>query len=183
MLFIKQERNFDFRKHPLLGGVVIKTITRINDWGWVMKRKIIPYNPKLKELAKKLRQSMTFSEVKLWNEIKNGQLMGYDFDRQRPIGNYIVDFYCKDLLLALEIDGITHHDEKVFLKDKIRQEELEKQGVSFLRFDAMLVINKEEAVVREIRRWIWEYEKKNAVNENVVRKRAALENPKSRKRQ
>ena len=72
---------------------------------------------------------MTFSEVKLWNEIKNGQLMGYDFDRQRAIGNYIVDFYCKDLLLALEIDGITHQDEKVMYKDKIRQGELEMCGM------------------------------------------------------
>jgi len=50
--------------------------------------------------------------------------MGYDFDRQRPIGNYIVDFYCKDLNLALEVDGITHLDEKVILKDKIRQDKL-----------------------------------------------------------
>lgn len=76
---------------------------------------------------------MTFSEVKLWNELKNGQMMGYDFDRQRPIGNYIVDFFCKDLQLAIEVDGITHHDEKAVLKDKIRQEELEAMGISFLR--------------------------------------------------
>ena len=116
-----------------------------------MKRKIIPYNPKLKELAKKLRQNMTFSEVKLWNELKSGQLMGYDFDRQRPIGNYIVDFFCKDLQLALEVDGITHLDEKVIEKDKIRQEDLEELGVYFLRFDALLVVNKVEAAVREIR--------------------------------
>ena len=46
-----------------------------------MKRKIISYNPMLKELAKILRRSMTFSEVKLWNELKSGQMMGYDFDR------------------------------------------------------------------------------------------------------
>ena len=146
----------------------------------MMKRKIIPYNPYLKELAKKLRKTMTFSEV--WNEIKNGQLMGYDFDRQRPIGNYIVDFYCKDLLLALEIDGITHQDEKVMFKDKIRQAELEMSGVTFIRFDAMLCINKVEAVIREIGRWILEYEQKNGVNENVLRKRLALENPRSRRR-
>ena len=125
---------------------------------------------------------MTFSEVKIWNEIKNGKLMGYDFDRQRPIGNYIVDFYCKDLMLALEIDGITHHDEKVMLKDGIRQKELEMHGVSFLRFDALLVINKVEAAIKEIERWILAHEEKNGVNENVKRKRDALENPKSRKR-
>ena len=148
----------------------------------MMKRKSIPYNPKLKEFAKKLRKTMTFSEVKVWNELKNGQLMGYDFDRQRPIGNYIVDFYCKDLLLALEIDGITHQDERVMYKDKVRQLELEAMGVIFIRFDAMLCVNKVEAVVREIGRWILEYEKKNGVNENAIRKRKALENPGPRKR-
>ena len=114
---------------------------------------------------------MTFSEVKLWNELKNGQLMGYDFDRQRPIGNYIVDFFCKDLQLAIEVDGITHLDEKIIVKDFIRQEDIESYGVSFLRFDALLVVNKVEAAVREIRDWINEYEEKNGVSEFVLRKR------------
>ena len=48
---------------------------------------------------------MTLSEVLLWKSIKGKQMLGYDFDRQRPIDNYIVDFYCKDLKLAIEIDG------------------------------------------------------------------------------
>lgn len=136
-----------------------------------MKRNIIPYNPKLKELAKRLRQNMTFSEVKLWNELKNGQLMEYDFDRQRPIGNYIVDFFCKDLQLAIEVDGITHLDEKVIAKDFVRQEDIQSYSVHFLRFDALLVVNKVEAAVREIRNWIIEYEEKHGVNEYVLRKR------------
>ena len=140
-----------------------------------MRRKIIPYNPKLKSLAKKLRQNMTFSEVLLWNEIKNGQMMGYDFDRQRPIGNYIVDFYSKDIALALEVDGITHEDEQVRFNDAIRQQELESFNVSFLRFDALLVINKVEAVVREIRNWILSYEEKNGVSEYILRKRLKME--------
>ena len=143
-----------------------------------MKRKIIPYDPNLKDLAKKLRQNMTFSEVKLWN----GKMMGYDFDRQRPIGNYIVDFYCKDLQLALEVDGISHEDEKIILTDEIRQEELETFGVTFLRFDALLVINKVESVVKEIERWILDYKNKNGVPEFVKRKRIAMDNPKQRKR-
>jgi len=146
-----------------------------------MKRKIIPYNPKLKELAKKLRQNMTFSEVILWNEIKNGQMMGYDFDRQRPIGNYIVDFYCKDIGLALEIDGITHEDENVKSNDVNRQKELESFKVTFLRFNALLVVNKVEAVVREIRNWILSYEKKNGISGCVLRKRIQLENLKKEK--
>lgn len=140
--------------------------------GWVnMKRSIIPYNPNLKVLAKQLCQNMTFSEVKRWNELKNGQLMGYDFDRQRPIGNYIVDFFCKDLQLAIEVDGITHLDKNVIIKDFIRQEDIESYGVCFLRFDALLVVNKVEAAIREIRDWIVAYEEKNGVSEFVLRKR------------
>jgi len=120
---------------------------------------------------------MTFSEVKLWNEIKNGKLMGYDFDRQRPIGNFIVDFYCKDLQLAIEIDGITHEEHKALLKDKIRQEDLEILGVKFLRFDAVLVINKVEAVVREIRIWIEDFERKKETSEPVLRRSSKKFNP------
>ena len=136
-----------------------------------MKRDIIPYSPHLKELAKKLRKNMTFSEVKLWNELKQGQMLEYDFDRQRPVINYIVDFYCKDLKLAVEIDGITHTEQKIAAKDVIRQKELEEYGITFLRFDALLVITKVEAVVRQIRDWIEEYEKQNPVPESVQRRR------------
>jgi very-short-patch-repair endonuclease len=137
-----------------------------------VKRKIIAYDPWLKEFAKKLRKNMTFSEVKLWNALKKGQIMSYDFDRQRPIGGYIVDFYCKDLQLAIEVDGITHQEEKMIAKDKRRQKELELAGVTFLRFNALLVINKVEAVVREIANWIEDYEKQNGVSEFVKRRRS-----------
>ena len=82
--------------------------------------KIIPYNPNLKALARKLRKDMTFGEVLLWNELKNDQLWGFDFDRQRCIDNYIVDFYCKDLMLAIEVDGMSHYGEEAFNKDEIR---------------------------------------------------------------
>ena len=78
---------------------------------------------------------MTFSEVLLWNELKQKKMLGYDFDRQRPIDNYIVDFYCKDLMLAIEVDGISHDFEEVMDNDEIRQKRLEDLGVYFLRFD------------------------------------------------
>jgi len=70
-----------------------------------MKRKILPYNPKLKEYARRNRRNMLLPEVLLWNELKNGKMLGFDFDRQRPIDQFIVDFYCKDLMLAIEVDG------------------------------------------------------------------------------
>ncbi len=75
---------------------------------------------------------MTLSEVLLWQEFKGKQMLGYDFDRQRPIDNYIVDFYCKDLQLAIEIDGESHTHEEVAENDKKRQIRLEELGVRIL---------------------------------------------------
>ncbi|WDF54789.1 endonuclease domain-containing protein [Mucilaginibacter sp. KACC 22063] len=89
-----------------------------------MPDKIIPYNPKLKELARKLRKNMTLGEALLWNELKQDKLLGFDFDRQRCIDNYIVDFYCKKLHLAIEIDGHYHELEETFNNDLIRTERL-----------------------------------------------------------
>ena len=121
-----------------------------------MKRKIIPYNPKLVPLAKKLRKDMTLSEVLLWQELKGKQMLGFDFDRQRPIDEYIVDFYCKDLQLAIEIDGESHTHEEVAENDKIRQKRLEGLGVRFLRFDDLEVKREMGYVLNEIYHWIKE---------------------------
>ena len=73
-----------------------------------MKNEIIPYKPYLKKLARQLRLNSTLSEVLLWNELKQKKMHGYDFDRQKPIDDFIVDFYCKRLKLAIEIDGESH---------------------------------------------------------------------------
>jgi len=117
-----------------------------------MQRKILLYNPILKELAKQLRKNMTLSEVLLWNELKNKKLLKMDFDRQRPILNYIVDFYCKDLMLAIEIDGDSHNEK--YEQDRKRQKELEDVGVRFLRFDDLEVKKNMDNVLREIENWI-----------------------------
>ena len=125
-----------------------------------MRRKILPYNSKLKPLAKALRQNMTFSEVLLWNELKQKKMLEYDFDRQRPIDNYIVDFYCKDLMLAIEVDGISHDFEEVRDNDEIRQKRLEDLGVNFLRFDDREVKRDMANVLRTIEYWILEQKEK-----------------------
>ena len=116
------------------------------------RRKIIPYKPYLKELARKLRNNSTKTEILLWHELKNKKMKGFDFDRQRPIDDYIVDFYCKDLMLAIEVDGESHIGEEEF--DKRRQERLENLGVRFLRFNSMDVFYNLDRVVKEIERWI-----------------------------
>lgn len=70
----------------------------------------LPYNPQLKEKAKALRRAGNLSEVLLWNQLKRGQFKGLDFDRQKIIGNYIVDFYCAEKQAVLEVDGSSHDD-------------------------------------------------------------------------
>ena len=70
----------------------------------------LPYNPALKTRARELRRAGNLSEVLLWNQIKNRQLSGLDFDRQKIIGNYIVDFYCAEKAIVIEIDGSSHDD-------------------------------------------------------------------------
>lgn len=142
-----------------------------------MRRKIIPYNPWLKIYAKKLRQDMTYSEVWPWKKLRNGGMMGYDFDRQKSIGNYIVGFYCKDLSLAIEVDGFTHHNEVTMLKDEVRQKELEAMGVSFLRFSALEVVHNMPNVMRAFENWIQDYEDKFGVAEHILRKRALTPTP------
>jgi very-short-patch-repair endonuclease len=81
-------------------------------------------------------------------------MRGYDFDRQRPIDRYIVDFYCKDLKLAIEIDGSSHDSEEAKINDDIRQERLESLGVRFLRFTDADVKRNIEMVVDSIDLWI-----------------------------
>lgn len=73
-----------------------------------MRNKIIYYNPKLKEFARKLRKSSTLSEVILWQRIKKKAIKGFEFHRQVPIDQYIVDFFCHELALVIEVDGKSH---------------------------------------------------------------------------
>ena len=116
------------------------------------RREIIPYNPKLKELARKLRNDSTFTEILLWNYLKKKQMCGYDFDRQKPIDNYIVDFYCKALKLAIEIDGESHYGKEI--KDARRDKRLKKLGVTVLRFGDLDVRYKLDKVLEKIENWI-----------------------------
>jgi very-short-patch-repair endonuclease len=88
-------------------------------------------------------------------------MLGYDFHRQKPIDNYIVDFFCKDLMLAIEIDGVSHDFEEVYVKDNVRQQRLESFGVHFLRFDDREVKKDINNVLQAIENWILEHERKN----------------------
>ncbi|GAK52429.1 hypothetical protein U14_03680 [Candidatus Moduliflexus flocculans] len=122
--------------------------------GNMTRRTIIPYNLNLVPLAKQLRQNMTLAEVLLWNNLKQKQMRGYDFDRQRPIDEYIVDFYCKDLMLAIEIDGWSHDLDASGVNDIQRQQRLEALGVHMLRFRDEEVKHNMANVLWGIEGWI-----------------------------
>ena len=117
-----------------------------------MKRTLLPYNPRLKAVARMLRKNMTRAEILLWNQLKRKQMMGFDFHRQKPIDQYVVDFFCPELLLAVEIDGASH--EGKLEKDSKRQDEIETHGVHFLRFPDHEVKEDLDSVLDEIRVWI-----------------------------
>lgn len=124
----------------------------------VLRRKVLQYNPELKKVARMLRNRSTRSEILLWDQLKGKQMLGYDFHRQKPVGRYIIDFFCPRLMLTIELDGSSHEDRE--REDRRRQEDLEQQGIQFLRFPDNEVKQNLEGVVEEIRGWISEHKKK-----------------------
>ncbi len=120
----------------------------------------IHYNYKLKHLARHLRNKSTLSEVLLWNELKARQLRNYQFMRQKPIGDFIVDFYCSKLRLAIEIDGESHDHEDAVAKDQKKDNYLNKIGITVLRFDDIDVKKNIGYVLETIEDWIDDFESK-----------------------
>ena len=112
-----------------------------------MKNKILPYNPILKDYAKKLRKQGVLSEVLLWKKIQK-KTLGVAFHRQAPIDNFIVDFFCHEIMLAIEVDGDSHLNTDIQINDIIRQETLEKLGVQFIRFNDLDVKKNMNDVIR-----------------------------------
>ena len=127
--------------------------------GCVMK---VYYNPKLKHIARKLRKNSTLAEVMLWQHLKCKKMLGYDFHRQKPIGEYIVDFFCPKLNLIIEIDGESHNYK--FDTDRERQENLELLGFRFLRFLDSDIKHNLKGVILEIMKWIKKHTPKSPLN-------------------
>lgn len=119
----------------------------------------LPYNKNLKQFSRNLRNNSTLGEVLLWNELKAGKLYGYKFNRQKPLKNYIVDFYCKKLSLVIEVDGSSHYSEEAYIKDQERQQILENLGLYFLRFDDAEIRRQMPNVLRTIEAFILDFEK------------------------
>lgn len=100
--------------------------------------------------AKELRSRMTPAEIILWDKVRNKQILGLRFRRQHPISQFIVDFYCHQARLVIEIDGDIHQLPEVKERDDGRTFELEKFGLKVIRFKNDEVINNLPKVIYEI---------------------------------
>ena len=110
---------------------------------------MLSYDPKLKSPARLLRKNLTDSEKALWSRLRNRQL-GSQFYRQKPIGNYIVDFYAPKVKLVVEIDGSQHLRNDHLEKDKRRDGYLASLGLKVLRFNSREVLEESDGVVEVI---------------------------------
>ena len=111
---------------------------------------MLQYKPHLKARARSLRNNLTDAEQRLWSRLRRKQISGIQFYRQKPIGNYIVDFYAPLVQLVVEVDGSHHLDGIQAKHDKQRNEYLERLGFKVLRFDDRQVLMQTDAVVEEI---------------------------------
>ncbi|MCH7650819.1 MAG: endonuclease domain-containing protein [Nitrospinae bacterium] len=108
----------------------------------------IPYNTSLNEKARQLRNNSTPPERHFWNALRKMPFYKTTkFNRQKPLGEYIVDFYCHEHRLVIEIDGDTHGDEDAQKKDQFRTEFLESKGLRVVRFTNPDVVNNIEGVM------------------------------------
>ena len=112
----------------------------------------LPSNPQLKQRARELRKQGVLSEVLFWNEVKRKKILDLDFDRQKIIGNYIVDFYIKKLGIVIEIDGVSHNEK--LEEDEIRDNYLKSLGLTVIRYSDLDVKHNLDNVIQDLKNQI-----------------------------
>jgi len=115
---------------------------------------MLSYNKELKKHSQSLRKNMTEAEKLLWSKLRGKQIKGYQFYRQKIIGNYIVDFYCAKANLVVEVDGGQHYTGSVKKNDEVRNKYLQSLGLSVLRFSDIDVLKNIDGVMEEILRYM-----------------------------
>ena len=109
-----------------------------------------PYNKYLKLPSRDLRNNMTDAEQMLWQRLRRKQILGLQFYRQKPILNFIVDFYCPAANLVIECDGSQHYTIDGLAADRARDQALGQLGLNVLRFDNRQILTETDAVVEQI---------------------------------
>ena len=115
-----------------------------------MQKRLLRYSGKLKEVARTLRGNMTESEQVLWSRLRGKQLLGVQFYRQKPVGNYIVDFFAPRAELVVEVDGSQHFMMDHLEKHRERDRYLMSRGIRVLRFNSRAVLRDTDSVVEAI---------------------------------
>ncbi len=115
---------------------------------------MLNYNANLKDKARQLRKNLTDSERALWSRLRNKQILDIQFYRQKPVGEYIVDFFAPRAKLVVEVDGSQHRVGDHVQKDRIRNGYLASVGLKVLRFNSREVLKESDAVVEAIYRMI-----------------------------
>lgn len=116
-----------------------------------MKKPYIPYNPKLVEVARENRKNQTQAEKKIWLKVlQDKQFENYKFLRQKPLDNFIADFYCAELMLVIEIDGDSHIRQKEY--DILRSKKLEAYGIKVIRYTNDEIMSNLEGVIRDLKK-------------------------------
>jgi very-short-patch-repair endonuclease len=149
------------RNAPLMSAFFKGGGRRTEDYPYLSLKpsKYDDYNPKLKRYARHNRKNTTKSEIRLWTELLRAKkMLGYPFNRQRSIDQYIADFYAAKLKLIIEVDGWTHDDPDQQKRDEVRQNRLESLGYMVIRFTDFEVRNHLEEVCERIVRVIKEIE-------------------------
>lgn len=111
-------------------------------------------SPEHCHLVRSLRSQFTDCERVLWRRRRNRGLAGFKFRRQHPWPPYVLDFYCAELRLVIELDGGQHHDAAGLARDQLRTAHLERQGLEVLRFSNLDVLQNLDGVLTELLRWI-----------------------------
>ena len=115
---------------------------------------MLPYNPNLTPPARRLRKEMTDAEQLLWSRLRRKQILGLHFYRQKPLGNFIVDFYAPKANLVVEVDGSQHGDADHAGRDAERDEYLTARGLYVIRFSNAQVLREVGAVMEAIYRTV-----------------------------
>ena len=110
-------------------------------------KKMLTYSKIVKPLARELRNNQTDAEVLLWSRIRRKQILGVQFNRQKPIDRYIVDFYSASTKLVIELDGIQHYEIDAIEYDFERTKMLESFGLKVMRFDNSLIFSELDNVI------------------------------------
>lgn len=136
--------------------------------GLITNFRELPYNPKLKDKARELRNNSTKGEIKFWSELLRKKQSGYQFYRQKILYHQIVDFFCPKLKLVIEIDGTSHDEKKEY--DEHRDKILESFGSKVLHYNDLLVLSNFHLVENEFKEQIKDREKELKIKQSPISK-------------